>query len=305
MVIRPLGAERTVTSTKRQIMKRTVRAGVLGTTLLAMVATGVGVAPGAYAKPDDRIQKQIEKAAAQAERQFPVKSVDTDVDVRISEEAASAAITAPGGASVSLSARDAADSVAVAKPDGAQVMTVLREGESEASYDISLPAGTTLEKVGQAYEVVVDGHVVVGQVQAPWAIDANGKSLKTSYDLRNTTLVQTVETKGAAYPITVDPRVSIGVLIYVRYSRAEVRTQAGASSVVFVTSLASTTCGKLLKWYGSYPCAASIAAVGFNLINTFSLARDENKCVEITFLHPVPVVNGWRRYSTNPTCHSS
>ncbi|SDQ47408.1 hypothetical protein [Quadrisphaera sp. DSM 44207] len=286
-------------------MKDFIRKGVLATSLMAMVASGVALAPGAAAEPDDTTLKQIEKATAVAEKKFPIKSVDTDVTVETDHAEASARITAPAGAAVSLAAGDPADSVVVEHPDGAQVISLLRSGESRATFDLDLPPGTTLSRSGQGFEVVVDEDIVVGQVQAPWAIDANGRALTTSFAYDGDKLVQSVDTAGAAFPITVDPRISIGIYIYVRYSRAEVRTQAGQNTVTFVGSLAAATCGRLLNWFLAGACAGAIGAVGNSLNNAFSAAKAENKCMEIRFSHPIPVVAGWRRYSTSPTCHSS
>ncbi len=46
---------------------------------------------------------------------------------------------------------------------------------------------------------------VSGGIAAPWAIDADGRNIVTSYSLDGTTLVQTVDHDGAAYPVVADP----------------------------------------------------------------------------------------------------
>ncbi|MYE76420.1 MAG: hypothetical protein F4232_08435 [Acidimicrobiaceae bacterium] len=44
-----------------------------------------------------------------------------------------------------------------------------------------------------------------GGIAAPWAIDADGTAIPTSYALDGTALVQTVEHRGAVYPVVPDP----------------------------------------------------------------------------------------------------
>jgi hypothetical protein len=45
----------------------------------------------------------------------------------------------------------------------------------------------------------------LGMIGAPWAVDAAGTSLPTSFEVRGSTLVQHVDTGGALFPVTADP----------------------------------------------------------------------------------------------------
>lgn len=73
----------------------------------------------------------------------------------------------------------------------------------------------TLRLVGQGAEVLdLDGATVAAQVAAqvaaPWAIDANGRSLPTRYVVEGRALRQVVDVENATYPIVVDPWITAG-----------------------------------------------------------------------------------------------
>ncbi|MBP3223429.1 MAG: hypothetical protein J6M18_05845 [Actinomycetaceae bacterium] len=49
---------------------------------------------------------------------------------------------------------------------------------------------------------------VVGEIEAPWAIDAEGKTLPTHYEVQGDTLIQKITTNAqTTYPITADPSI--------------------------------------------------------------------------------------------------
>ena len=56
------------------------------------------------------------------------------------------------------------------------------------------------------------GEVELAYIEAPWALDAQGNAVPTSYEVRGMTLVQTVEHQGAAYPVVADPSFSCGFM---------------------------------------------------------------------------------------------
>lgn len=93
-------------------------------------------------------------------------------------------------------------------------MSLLEEGASSATFTLDLPSGASLIADGGGFNIVVDTgetNITLGQVEAPWAVDAKGKELPTSYSWSNGVLTQTVDTAGAAYPIVADPAVTVGV----------------------------------------------------------------------------------------------
>ncbi len=97
---------------------------------------------------------------------------------------------------------------------GAGIQSIITiEGESAPKkfrFSLDLPSGSRAS-------VEPDGTVsvrgaqrrVLGGFSAPWAFDANGNPVATSYAIDGKDLVQTIEHgPGAAYPIVADPRFS-------------------------------------------------------------------------------------------------
>jgi len=120
------------------------------------------------------------------------------------------------------SSDDAASTVVQPVADGsARIMTVIPSATSSSTitYPMSLPAGAKLVADGQGgYDAVIMASAEVMQtvahVDAPWAKDANGKTLPTSYTLSGTTLTQTINTAGATFPVIADPFVTVGWNVY-------------------------------------------------------------------------------------------
>ena len=75
-------------------------------------------------------------------------------------------------------------------------------------FPLELPAGATLQlepEDGSATVVDAEG-LSLGNFAAPWATDANGNAVATSFEVSGNTLVQVIpHGTGSAYPITADP----------------------------------------------------------------------------------------------------
>ena len=107
-------------------------------------------------------------------------------------------------------ARDT-DGVVRSLPQGVQALALLRG--SAAPSDVAFRvdgAGLTLtpDKLGGV--VVTRGSVPLGRIHAPWAVDATGRSLPTSYHVRGQTVIQHVDTASAVYPVVADPHFTFG-----------------------------------------------------------------------------------------------
>jgi hypothetical protein len=147
------------------------------------------------------------------------------VEVR---DATKSVTVSSAGVSHTISAKDRRNSIVRALPDGGQVITVLRSGDS-ARYELGLAAGWRLEQAGAGYQLTKAGTDLVGVVEAPWAVDANGRALKTWYQASaGNELVQHVDTAGARYPITTDPKLTYGRGIYLNMMGAEVQLTLAA-----------------------------------------------------------------------------
>jgi hypothetical protein len=117
---------------------------------------------------------------------------------------ATATLTGESG-SASLTASDSADSVVQDQPGGVRELTVLNHG-STAKFVLSLPAGTTLHATSTGGFLALNRAAqAMGMIAAPWAVDARGKLLPTRYTADGKVIVQSVDTRGAVYPIVADP----------------------------------------------------------------------------------------------------
>lgn len=113
---------------------------------------------------------------------------------------------------------DSSTSVTALKDDGSVQMATILESEqapSVYSYDFSLPTGAT---IGDFHGGVIirdsDGNLLGGFPEA-WAKDANGKSVRTWYEIQGTSVRQVIDHKGnqnIKYPIVADPAYARGMI---------------------------------------------------------------------------------------------
>ncbi|QDW64335.1 hypothetical protein [Oerskovia sp. KBS0722] len=88
--------------------------------------------------------------------------------------------------------------------------------------------------------------VVVGTVDEPWAVDANGAPVSTRYQVEGGALVQTIEAgPSTVYPIVADPRLTAGVGFYLYLNKVE----AGAVNTA-TASIAAVGAGAACAVYG-------------------------------------------------------
>lgn len=171
----------------------------------AAAALFTGLAAGGAAAGQKPTADVVRKAIAALPKRVPTVQghVKTEIDPRTRK----ASVELAPEMHVSVTPLDTANSVSIARPDGVQVLTVLRKGDT-ARYKLDVPEGFSVAPSGEGLTIEADGpegKVQMGEIEAPWAVDADGKSLPTRYALRGTMLVQTVDTAGAEYPITLDP----------------------------------------------------------------------------------------------------
>lgn len=101
--------------------------------------------------------------------------------------------------------------VPLAKNDGSvQVATVIQDenAPTEFRYKMDLPAGGRFEKTPPGgYMIVGRNGAYEGGIAPPWAVDANGSEVETSFRIDDgDTLVQTVKHGvGTSYPVVADP----------------------------------------------------------------------------------------------------
>jgi hypothetical protein len=97
--------------------------------------------------------------------------------------------------------------------DGARVMSLLVEGQTSTNFRVDVPENVSLVPAAGGFDLVGDAagtKVTLGRIHEPWAIDAEGKQLPTSYSLEGNVLIQRVDTTGAVFPVVADPAVTAG-----------------------------------------------------------------------------------------------
>lgn len=164
---------------------------------------------------------------------------------------------------------DSTNAVQATKNGGTRMLTIIksRNAATQYTYGISVPEGGKLSLVsnGGAQVTGANGEVVAS-IAPPWAKDANGKSVKTSYSVQGSKLTQFVDHRvnGITYPVTADPWFSWawnGVSVY--FSRDE--TRAISMGIGAAAAYAART--------------PLTAAAAFVMYETASWARDRGYCL--------------------------
>ena len=124
---------------------------------------------------------------------------------------------AQDGTVVYADAGGGADAAVQALADGSvRIQTIISEptASREYTYALDVPAGSTLTvRTDGSVEVSgADGQFVMGLI-APWAKDANGNDVPTSYRVDGTSVVQVVDfDSGTAFPVVADPYLFIDLI---------------------------------------------------------------------------------------------
>ncbi|WP_121190900.1 hypothetical protein [Microbacterium sp. AG790] len=168
-----------------------------------------------------------------------------------------------------------------------RVSVVIDSSAQPTRYDYDLGAGVTVELKpdGGATAYVQDTVTnpkdgsetqvdrIVGDVQAPWAVDATGAAVPTHYEVSGSTLTQVVEhgRAGTHYPVVADPTFDQPNWFQhrVRFNRAETSTIASGGAGI----LASVGCGAMTA-----VCVLAGSVIWWNA----SVADKSGQCVQLT-----------------------
>lgn len=136
------------------------------------------------------------------------------------------------------------DSLVQASAGEVQAVTVLRDGADATAFSLDLPDGFQAVPRGAGFDILAAlepdaGSITAGHIDAPWAVDAHGRSVPTRFSLDGQTLTQTIDPRGAAFPVVVDPLVTLGLAnapqgvgFYVNLLGSQIREIAAASAVL-------------------------------------------------------------------------
>ena len=157
------------------------------------------------------------------------------------------------------------------------------------------PSGTlALQPDGSVHVMNRDG-LITSVIEAPWAIDAAGRSVTTSYTIAGSTLVQTIEHRapGVTYPVTADPSVvSCSTFVAcIKFNRSETLRVNNAAITGGVAGMAGSLCGLIPSspWYAfafKATCGGYVGANCANIRANSQNAVSTGRCLALRFSVP-------------------
>ncbi|MDQ0707936.1 hypothetical protein QFZ52_000588 [Arthrobacter woluwensis] len=136
----------------------------------------------------------------------------------------------------------------------------------------------------------------VNYIQKPWATDANGKDLPTSYSIAGNVVTQIVQHRGAAYPVVADPETGCGIgwcSIWFNRSETGALAQGGAAA----QTIFSVACGKQPFW-----AQAACGLIFGSVVIAANIAMGQGDCVAAS-IWGIPPVATWGPYAySGPQC---
>jgi hypothetical protein len=109
---------------------------------------------------------------------------------------------------------------------------------------MTLPSGASLvPSPDGGVAIVGEDGTVIAQVARPWAFDATGSPVETSYRVADNALIQTVSHADSVYPMVADPRLTVGWGVYVYMTGQEIKAvgtallAAGGAAVIATCTL--------------------------------------------------------------------
>ncbi len=161
---------------------------------------------------------------------------------------------------------------------------------TEYVFPLELPDGASLEPSdGGSVDIVDEAGSTIAFVAPPWAVDANGRPLTTSFEVRGDTLVQHVDHRGAAYPVVADPWVQGDcgwATCTIRFDRAATRNARDAGWLVAAAAGACAVVGGVT----AIICGAAIAPSAVVIAVAAGRYYEEGKCLGIKFTKTYPAV---------------
>ncbi|MGW1638305.1 hypothetical protein [Streptomyces lavendulae] len=130
------------------------------------------------------------------------------VSIGLPETRNTAGVKAGKGTTIYPDAARGADLAVQPTSDGARALVVVKNAAApkEYGFDLGLPAGAEAKRLNNGSILVVRDRVPMGLLEAPWAKDANGIPVPTSYRVEGNRIVQTIDfNEHTAFPVVADP----------------------------------------------------------------------------------------------------
>lgn len=179
-----------------------------GSTLGDSVATYKEVAPNLFAQTElDNTVEVVEDPIDQTVTIEDDRTVTTSDNVSISFSGnGQEALESNGIVAYDDSSR-ASSQLIQPLSAGFRVIRILENSQAseDYTYEISIPKGAVLEPVFGSIRVV-RGDEIIGSLKTPWALDALGNELPTSYALDGNRVTQHIDvTEDTVFPVVADP----------------------------------------------------------------------------------------------------
>lgn len=175
--------------------------------------------------------------------------------------------------------------------DGGKAVVAVMDSGNEARFDLGLPAGASLEQQPDGTIAVAtlstDAKATVDAIiKTPWAKDASGRSLNTSYTVEGNTLVQHVDTTNAQYPVVADPSIvgwgfytCCAAVVYIQWSKSETKN-LDKSIGQGALAAAGAACSSIPYLPAKAACLLIVGYKVNQFLNAVSSAAADGRCLK-------------------------
>lgn len=175
-----------------------------------------------------------------------------------------------------------------ATDDGVQTLVQIAEAGAPAEYrfPLGLPAGGQAALLDDGAVIISDASgAAVGGFRAPWAVDAHGTPVPTSFRIDGDDLVQVIDFQAdTVFPVTADPHLGTEWWgYYVQLSRAETKRVATIIANNQGVPVAAGVVCSALPGPAAVGCGAAIALAYFRIIDPVNRANSAGKCVALNY----------------------
>jgi hypothetical protein len=244
--------------------------------------------------PDGDVQRPF-AIATDPDRTLVATVSETDIGIGMPDAAGNGNQPLPG--LVTYAAKE--PSVAFAHQRTGQIaraLTVIKDASAPTEYrfPISAPEGSMLEvEEDDGTVLIYNNDFYLAEIDLPWAKDANGNPVPTSYRVEGMTLIQTVDHAGAAYPVVADPALKLQCewwkamcrLIFSKKLTKKIYNAWFVAGVAGAIEALKGACDKL-KGKAKLICKIAYTAGGASAIYKVREAARKNQCFAIRFQAP-------------------
>lgn len=164
---------------------------------------------------------------------------------------------------------------------GARTLVTLKDDKAAEThrFRLNIPQDANITEDGQGgFEITREAaegiHVPVATIDAPWAKDANGKSVPTSYKMDGHDLVQTIKTgEDTAFPVVADPKRTWGIVTGTAYFNKK-ETKAIANNGALSGVVSGFLPPGLNIYWGAHAAVITTTALK---------AKNAKKCIKVKF----------------------